>query len=596
MQSKLEAVSGGTGKLSERFNKVGGSVDGLRRKLINLGDRYSIKVDSSELDNAQKKANSLLSSFKGGLGRGIIGGVIGGILGNLGIEGIQGIGRSTLGAALGSSDTRFRLTELMGSSGAYNRLEKQIDTYAPERRDQLLSSAAKLSGSGVTESALMPTLRMLNNISALTGQSVEEMALIQSKIKSTGYVQGDEINMYKERGINLNPYIASQMGVNELEIAKLQSKGLITYDILDKAMQKYAGTGGKFDNVYEKRRDSTPLGRYEYLSGRIQTRFREFGNDTMLPLFNKGLDFANQLFEKIGPLDKAFGSFKEGFGAFGKGVYDVLTKLGIFSSQASLAENIVNTLAFGVRTAGSVFEKAGIVISWFSESPIAQLSAGLFGVWRLLPLLDKAWIGLNKTILMSPIGLAGATFVALGGSIWYAYERFEKFRYAILDGWEGLKVFFGGLGQAMQYIVTGNWLGLATLSNAMDIEAQKNGNMAILNDKRERSGHNDRARQRGINVDQQRYQREQDKAGAIGFGGFAKDGGLGGSVGSINPGLSSSVGNSASKVVNISFKSLIEKSEIHITNMDGNIDMSEFESRVIESLMRVVNSGARIAF
>jgi hypothetical protein len=274
---------------------------------------------------------------------------------------------------------------------------------------------------------------------------------------------------------------------------------LITYDILDKAMQKYAGSGGKFDGAYERRRDSTPLGRLEHLSGKVDTRLREFGSNNLLPLLNKGLDFVDKLFEKIGPLERSFGTLKDGIKVFGGAIYDVLVKMGWFSSKATLAENLVNTMAFAVNGAGRIFQTVGGVISWFADSPLAQLTAGLFTVWRLIPFIDKAWMALNKSFLFSPLGAAIGTFLALGTAIYTAYEKFEWFRKIILDGWEGLKVFFSGIGNVLKYFMLGNWDLAASLSKAMDNEADRRGRMSIINDRQERNGIADRRRQRRIN-------------------------------------------------------------------------------------------------
>lgn len=609
MTRKMGVLGGGTEKLGGVFGKVGKHVDVLHKKITSLGDTQKIKVDSSDLDKATAKAGQFLdklgrirngkpsggmgggsaSGGSGGLGSmGRIGGMmLGGIGGYLGFEGISRLKESTFGAAMEGSETRFRLQQLMGGSAPVSRLEKSIGAYAPERRDQLLAGAAKLSGSGISESALMPTLKMLNNISALTGQSVEEMALIQSQIKATGYVQGDEINRYKERGINLSPYLAKQMGVNENQIAKLQAKGLITYDILDKAMQKYAGAGGKFDGVYEKRRDGTPTGRTENLTGRINSRLREFGNDSLLPIYTKALDFIDQIFEKIAPLEKAFGNLKAGFGVFAGGVRDVLIKLHIFSSSASTAENIVNLLAFSVNNVARVLNTVGSVIQWFADSPIAKLTAGLFGVWRMIPLVDAAWLALNKSFIVTPIGAAIASVVGLGIAFYTAYEKFEWFRNGVLDGWEGLKVFFENLGTAMNFIATKNWAGLAGLNQYANEEAEKRGKMAILTDKRERNGISDRRRQRGING--------LNKTGLdLGNGEFAPfKGSTDGNLGGAGSGISSAVdGSKSARNITINVGSLIAKSEINV--MDFNGDIGDLESKIISALSRLLNSANQI--
>jgi hypothetical protein len=224
----------------------------------------------------------------------------------------------------------------------------------------------------------------------------------------------------------------------------------------------------------------------------------------------------------------------------------------------------------------------GGVVSWLADSPLALLTAGLFGVWRMIPLIDAAWVALNASFLMTPIGAAIGTVVALGAAFVFAYEKFEFFRNGILDGWEGLKVFFGSLGQAMSLIASQNWVGLIALSNGMDVLAAAKGRQATLNDKRERLGLMTSAERRAA--------RREGKNGltSLDFADPNKPGGT--SLGDA-AGLNSTVGNSKSNTTTINIGSLIAKSEISV--MDFKEGLDDIESKLIDALLRVANSGAR---
>lgn len=565
-------MSGAAQKVSELKTKLGG-----------LNGRFKPKVDSSDIDKADRKAGGLMSKLKGLMGGGaLMGGLIGGgmagmVMGaaEMAIQSIGQIQEMTIGAAQANQSTMFNMSELMGKNVAEG-VVKAIDAYAPEKRNELIDSANKLAGAGVAPEKLMDTLTALNNVAAITNSNVSDLAMIQAKIKATGYVQGDEINMFKERGINLNPYIAKVMGVNEDQIAKLQSAGKITYDIFDKAMQSYAGTGGKFDGVYQRKRDSTVEGKEAALSGKWAATLADVGakflplKESVIELLSKLVDVAGPVFTFLaGLFEKIWHAIRpvwDGIvgliGYFG----DLMTSGNALGGVLAYLGNVLDVILWGVNMVATA-------IGWLIDSALTKLIIGIYAA-------VKAWGLFNAVLNMNPIVQIITLLIALAAGVMYAWQTFDGFRESVIYSWAVIKSVFSNIGEFLVKLFTMDFVGALAVLGQTIATAGAAGRAAVVSDRR------DRRREKEILNSAQ----GAGAASPLGFDGAAGAGAGGGSLGDA-AGLNSTVGNSKSNSITINISSLIAKSEI--TVMDLKEGVEDIESMLIDALLRVANSGAR---
>lgn len=585
-------------------------LESLRRGLLGLKGSVKLKINTSELDSANSKLGRFRDALGriresngrfaagggsrfGGLGGGFLSSFVGGIGGGLAyggaqgiMDGIGGLFRNSGGAALTHSANRWTMGQLMGTQQTA-MLEKQIQGYAPHLLAELMKSGMQLNASGIASDSVFGELKKLTNLAALSNSNVGELAYIQSKIRATGYLQGDEMDMYRERGINLNPYIAQVMGVNESAIKKLQEKGLITYDVFSRALEKFVGVGSKHENVFADRMQQTEKGKWEMVSGRMSNKLREFGENKLLPIFSKFVGFISDLMEKSGPLERSLGRVWNGFMRIGKGVSAVMIGFGLFNSNVSAAQNIINTLTWTSDKLAWVLDKIGVVLELLSKTNIPELVVGLWGVNKLIGILGSSWLAFNSVVLASPIGAAAASFLALAAAIGVAYEKWEGFRHLSISTWEGLKVFFSSIGMAMDMLARRDWAGLISLNHFADKAAQNNAAMAIYRNDRSRMGDKvlagvpGRASLIGSGS-------ASDGTGAL-PGALPPGGGLGAAAG-----LNATVGNAKSQSITINLASLINHSEINVMNWDeGEINL---EQRLIDALARIAQSAGKMAY
>ena len=339
-----------------------------RARNIDVGiNRRGLSETNREIQALERRIEKLNKAGVGGGGRffrGLASGAAalsGGVLGAMAMSsnpylmaagataqlGQQALG-ATVAPAMQRATTRFQLNELSQNPAFVGQLEKQIVGYAPERTGEMFSASQKLIGAGVDQSKLFDSLKTLSNISALSNVQVDELAMIQAKIRATGYVQGDEKQMLVERGIQIDKYLAKAMGIKQEQVASYQQKGLISYEMFDKALQMFAGKGSIYEKVYERKRDSTPQGRYDYLMGNFNEKLTQLGI-SVLPQVNKALDYASQLFGQLAPLGepimKLVGAFSPLFDATGQllGAFGILSKEGNLTTKS--VENLSNAIS-----------------------------------------------------------------------------------------------------------------------------------------------------------------------------------------------------------------------------------------------------------
>lgn len=565
----------------DRADRKAGGLKGLLNRLTG-----KVKVDSSDIDKADRKAGGLMSKLKNLMGGGaLMGGLIGGgmagmVMGaaEMAVQSIGQIQEMTIGAAQANQSTMFNMSELMGKNVA-DGVVKAIDAYAPEKRNELIDSAQKLAGAGVAPEKMMDTLTALNNVAAITNTNVSDLAMIQAKIKSTGYVQGDEIQMFTERGITLNPYIAKVMGVAEDQVAKLQAAGKITYDVFDKAMQSYAGAGGKFDGVYQRKRDSTVEGKEAALSGKWAATLEGIGKrflplkEAVIALLSKLIDVAGPVFTFLaGLFEKIWHAIKpvwDGIvgliGYFG----DLMTSGNALGGVLGYLGTVLDVILWGVNMVATA-------IGWLIDSALTKL---IIGIWAAV----KAWGAFNFVMNMNPILRIITLVIALVSAVMYAWETFDGFREGVLYSWAAIKSVFSSIGEFLQRLFTLDFAGALNVLGKTISSAGSAGRSAVVADRR------DRRREKEILNSAQ-----GGAAGAtapLGFDGAAGAGAGGGSLGDA-AGLSSTVGNSKSNSLTINIGSLIAKSEISVMDLKEGID--DIESKLIDALLRVANSGGRV--
>ena len=169
---------------------------------------------------------------------------------------------------------------LIGDAAVANQVLADLVAFAnttPFELDELTTAGKQLLAFNVKANDVIPTLKMLGELSAATGKPIEEFSLIYGKVLAKGKMQGEEMMQLAEKGISIQTMLAQKYGVSGEVIAKAVSDGKISFETFNKVLQEATGKGGRFNGLTENLA-GTMNGLGSTLKDSVAAGFREVGN------------------------------------------------------------------------------------------------------------------------------------------------------------------------------------------------------------------------------------------------------------------------------------------------------------------------------
>lgn len=351
---------------------VRGLTKGIEQPLAKSGERAS-KGMSGKLFGGLKA---------GALGAGV---AVGGILGASVTKGFQRL------SAIEQAEAKLKG---LGHSG--KEVSSIMDNALASVKGTAfgLDEAATLSGTLVASGIkpgkeLEKTLKLTADSATIAGKSLDDMGLIWGSVAAKGKLQGDDAMQLLASGVPIWQMVGKVMGKTAGEAQALGSKGQVSFEIFQKAMEQ--GVGGAALQAGD-----TTVGAFKNMNAALG-RFGASLLKGVFPLIGpafKGLtgwlDAAN---EAVGPMVE---NFTNGV----KGIYDVLAK-GDFTGRKNMFgldedSKFVGVL-FSIRDAAkSVKSALGDVFGSINFGAIGgALSPLLDGFKALAPVLAQAWANLS---------------------------------------------------------------------------------------------------------------------------------------------------------------------------------------------------------
>lgn len=217
-----------------------------------------------------------------------------------------------------------------------------------------LSQASKLLLSfGADVEKVMPSLKMLGDISMGNSQKFQGLALVFAQVQSAGKLMGQDLLQMINQGFNPLTVISQQTGKSMAELKELMSEGAISFEMVAEAMRIATSEGGLFHNAMEEAA-KTGEGMVSTLQDNWTEAVRTFG--------------------------EAFsGAAKDGVGY----LTEKLQELTEDGSVQRWAEEIASAMA----TVAGAIKPLGDLFSWFKEK--WQRTIGVAG--KFASAADKVW-------------------------------------------------------------------------------------------------------------------------------------------------------------------------------------------------------------
>lgn len=204
-------------------------------------------LNNAELRTKLKESQGLLQSFKTNLG-GIIGGAA------LGVS-IKNLGDYALNSAKAFEQASISFRVLLGNEERAAKLVNDIQDLAnvtPMTSSGLQENAKLLLNfNAVTEDEIIPTLRMLGDITGGDQVKMDSMTLAFAQCASAGRLMGQDLLQMVNAGFNPLQIIAEKTGKSLGDLKNEMSEGKISVDMVKQAFKDATSEGGRFYGMLE---------------------------------------------------------------------------------------------------------------------------------------------------------------------------------------------------------------------------------------------------------------------------------------------------------------------------------------------------------
>lgn len=206
---------------------------------------------------------------------------------------VGNLAKKTFELGVKQEQLNIAFTTFLGSAEKARKLLAELNKFAlvtPFTPDQVNNAAKALLAFGVAGDKIIPTLKLLGDVSAGTGKDLTEMAIIFGQIKSTGRLMGQDLLQLINAGFNPLQVISEKTGKSMKLLKEEMEKGLISFDMVEKAFIDATSAGGLFFNLMEKQSKSVG-GLLSTVSGNIDEILKNIFSASSGPIKN----FVDQL-------------------------------------------------------------------------------------------------------------------------------------------------------------------------------------------------------------------------------------------------------------------------------------------------------------
>lgn len=321
-QSAFAKVDNSTRKTQKNLDVTGRSVKTLERAMRMLERKRDLHIDTKDIDEANRKIRLLDNRInhlknRGGIMQPTVGGtrsITGGGMGfgssirrMAGMAAMLGVTAGAVGAVGYSANAGLqggaqRMSfETMAGNQAGGKLYKDITKFAQDSifGNELYKNAQTQLAFGAEAKEVMPTLRMLGDISMGDTERLKSLNLAYSQSRSAGKLMGQDLLQFVNAGFNPLQQMSEQTGKSMAKLREEMSEGKISFDKVKGAFIAATSAGGKFYKMTDRIAE-TPFGKREALRGQIQGLGLEIG-EALAPAIGELIDkYANPAVEYIG--------------------------------------------------------------------------------------------------------------------------------------------------------------------------------------------------------------------------------------------------------------------------------------------------------
>lgn len=326
------------------YKKLGdeGKKTDAGRKLLDIKEKAAatireLQATKNELQELTRVSNQTsMSSGKNGLMGSLMGAASSARMfgGALVASGLYQFGEAAIEARSRIEQLEVSFSTLLGSQAQANALLQEIREYGtvtPYDTEGLAQAARLMLSYGMATNKVMPTLRMLGDISMGDKEKLQSLTLAFSQMSASGRVCKEDLNQMVNAGFNPLQIISEETGESIGELNDKVSAGKISVNQIEQAFISATSEGGKFHGMVDNM-SNTLSGKIAQMSDGWDNLKASIGGLSS-PAVLKAIEIATKT---IDGLTEAIEKLKEAAG-------DVTTGDGKYNSKTSNALKYAET-------------------------------------------------------------------------------------------------------------------------------------------------------------------------------------------------------------------------------------------------------------
>jgi len=267
--------------------------------------------------NLSADINRGINSAKGSVGVSAValGNIIStGILSGLGK--LAGTMQDVIGKAVNMAasfeTTKVQFKTLLGDMGQAEKMLatfRQLDQNSPLQFADFADAGKTLLAFGADAQSLVPTMKMLGDVSLGNGERFKSLALAFGQVQASGRLMGQEVLQFVNAGFNPLQQISQRTGESMGALKKRMEDANVSFAEVKQAFQDATGVGGRFFGAMEAG-GKTFEGAMAKVRGSIDQVYVTLGsklNEAVLPALQKLPAIIDQLKPKIEEAARLFG-------------------------------------------------------------------------------------------------------------------------------------------------------------------------------------------------------------------------------------------------------------------------------------------------
>ena len=264
LKTKITTLQKTNSQLKNSFSGAQDKIKGLRDRMAELQ-----KVSFNNLNQGFTNLRGSLSGMLGPLGR-VAAGISGIFLAKTAIGGAMELEKMQIqfaGLAGGADNAKAHLQEL-----------RDWSVSTPFQFMDIANASRTLLGFGMTTAQVMPMLQMLGDVSAGAGVDLSRLARQMGEISAKGKADMVDLKQLIIAGVPIWKLLGEHTGKTTEELQKMSSQGLLSFELINGALQQSTEIGGMYHEQTQAQSETT--------SGRISTLKDKF-MDLMMTIGEK---------------------------------------------------------------------------------------------------------------------------------------------------------------------------------------------------------------------------------------------------------------------------------------------------------------------